>query len=206
MKFPRLRRLLPDWKNAALAVVSAILLILAFPDFEFWFLAWFGLVPLLWAIEREKGSVLSSFVLGWLWGFVFFSGTCWWLTFAPITYADFPWPLAYFLLLCLTAFVGIFSGTFAFLIALRIRRRGTWLGLTDAALIWVAIEFLRYWLTGNDWNALGYSQAFGQPIFLTFASVGGVSLVSFLIVSINTAATAFLIIGARIVQSNSHPA
>ena len=39
-----------------LAVLSAVLLILAFPDFEFWFLAWFGLVPLFLAIEREKES------------------------------------------------------------------------------------------------------------------------------------------------------
>ena len=47
MKFPRIARVIPSWKNALLAVLSAILLILAFPDFEFWFLAWFALVPLL---------------------------------------------------------------------------------------------------------------------------------------------------------------
>ena len=49
MKFPRIARVLPSWKNALLAILSAILLILAFPDFEYWFLAWFGLVPLLLA-------------------------------------------------------------------------------------------------------------------------------------------------------------
>ena len=48
------------------------------------------LVPLLWAIEREKESTPHSFILGWIWGFVFFTGTCWWLTFAPITYAGLP--------------------------------------------------------------------------------------------------------------------
>src|SRR5215212_747919 len=112
MKFPRLRRLLPDWKNAALAMLSAVLLILAFPDFEFWFLAFVALVPLLWAIEREKGSAARSFILGWLWGFVFFTGTCWWLTFAPITYAGFPSPIAYFLLFCVTSIVGLFPGIF----------------------------------------------------------------------------------------------
>ena len=185
MKFPRLRRLLPDWKNAAVAVFSAILLILAFPDFEFWFLAWVGLVPLLWAIEREKESAARSFILGWIWGFIFFTGTCWWLTFAPITYAAFPSPLAYFLLLCLTAVVSIFPGIFGAILSAFLRRFG-WLAFLCAPLIWVGSEFLRYWLTGNNWNAIGYSQAFVDiPLFL--ASFGGVLAVSFAAVSFNSA-------------------
>ncbi len=47
-------RFLPDWKNIVLAVLASVLLILAFPPFELWFTAWFALVPLLWAIERER--------------------------------------------------------------------------------------------------------------------------------------------------------
>jgi apolipoprotein N-acyltransferase len=184
MKFPRLRWLLPDWKNAALAVLSAVLLILAFPDFEFWFLAWFGLVPLFWAIEREKESVARSFLLGWLWGFVFFSGTCWWLTFAPITYAGFPWALACFLLFCLTAVVGIFPGIFAAMFSILIKRSLLVAGLA-APTLWVVSEFLRYWLTGNNWNAIGYSQAFAD-IFLYSASFGGVYFVSFFTVAVNS--------------------
>src|SRR5213083_2131433 len=113
MKFPRIARAVPSWKNALLAVLSAILLILAFPDFEFWFLAWFALVPLLIAVERERESTARSFVLGWIWGVVFFFGTCWWLTYAPIHYAAFPWPLAYFLMLGVVAVVGVFPGLFA---------------------------------------------------------------------------------------------
>ena len=42
-------------------------------------------VPLLIAVDREKESTARSFVCGWLFGFVFFTGTCWWLTYAPIT-------------------------------------------------------------------------------------------------------------------------
>src|SRR5438876_841414 len=112
MRFERIRRMLPTWKNALLAVLSAILLILAFPDFEYWFLAWFALVPLLLGIEGEKGSFIRPFVLGWLFGVVFFSGTCWWLTYAPIHYAGFPISLAYFLLFCVTAAVAIFPALF----------------------------------------------------------------------------------------------
>ena len=110
MKVPSLVRLLPSWKNIALAILSAVLLILAFPDFEFWFLAWFALIPLFLAIEREKASITRAFVLGWIFGTIFFFGTCWWLTFAPITYAAFPPLLAYSLLFFVCVAVGIFSG------------------------------------------------------------------------------------------------
>ena len=185
MKFPRLTRLLPDWKNAALAILSAILLILAFPDFEFWFLAWVALVPLLWAIEREKESLVRSFVLGWLFGFVFFTGTCWWLTFAPITYAGFPWALAYSLLLCVTATVGIFPGLFAAILSFSLRRFGN-IGIVAAPFIWISSELLRYWLTGNNWNAIGYSQAL-VGILNNWVPIGGTLLASFLLVAFNTA-------------------
>jgi apolipoprotein N-acyltransferase len=182
MKLPRLARFLPSWKNAALAILSAILLILAFPDFEFWFLAWFALVPLLGAIVREKESATGSFVLGWIWGLVFFTGTCWWLTFAPITYAAFPWALAYFLLLIMTAIVAIFSGVFAMFQAILIRRFGS-VAMLAAPFVWVSTEFLRYWITGNNWNAIGYSQAFGV-LFLRAASFAGVLAISFVCVLI----------------------
>ncbi len=190
----------PSWQNALLAVLAAVLLILAFPDFEFWFLAWFALVPLLFAIERETKSsppglrrgadassagwsandVMRAFFLGWIFGVVFFTGTCWWLTYAPITYAGFPPLLAYFLLFCVTSIVGIFPGIFAAVMAVLLRRFGTWAFLL-APFVWVFTEFLRYWLTGNNWNALGYSQAFNGRT-LVVASYGGVLTLSFVIV------------------------
>ena len=171
-------RFLPDCKSVALAVVSAILLILAFPDFEFWFLAFFALVPLLWAIEREKESTVKSFVLGWLFGTVFFFGTCWWLTFAPITYAAFPPALAYFLMTSVCAIVAIFPGIFASILSFRLRSVGP-RALSDVPYIWIFTEFLRYWVTGNNWNSIGYSMAFGIPDFLVPAAYGGVYLMGF---------------------------
>jgi apolipoprotein N-acyltransferase len=184
MKFPRLTRLLPNWKNAALAILSAILLILAFPDLDLWFLAWFAVAPLLWAIRRQSESTPHLFVLGWLWGFVFFTGTSWWLTFAPITYAGFPTWLAYLLLLCVTAVVGIFPGLFAVALAFLLRRFGG-VAILAAPFVWVFTEFLRYWIVGNNWNAIGYSQGLGGTA-VRFAAVGGVLLVGFFVVLGNT--------------------
>ena len=180
------KRILPSWKNAALSLLAAGLLILAFPDFEYWFLAWFALVPLMWAVEREteRGhscppepegmrTLLSartllgrsgqecprSFILGWMFGTAFFFGTCWWLTYAPIHYAAFPWPLAYFLILIVSIGAGVFPAIFAAVLSALLKRFGSWAFLA-APFVWVFSEFLRYWLTGNNWNAIGYSQAF----------------------------------------------
>jgi apolipoprotein N-acyltransferase len=159
---------------------------LAIPPFELWFMAWFALVPLLWAIERE-GSVRRSFILGWLFGNIFFLGTCWWLTFAPITYAGFPAPLAYLLLFCVTSVAAIFPGIFAAFTSFLLNRYGS-LAFLAVPFFWVFTEFARYWITGNNWNAVGYSQAFGYGS-LKLAGIGGVLLISFLCVGLNSALT-----------------
>lgn len=183
MKVPRPGRIVPSPLNAFLALVSAVMLTVAFPNFEFWYLAWFALAPLLWAVEREKTSTTKSFVVGWLFGTIFFFGTCWWLTFAPITYAGFPWPLAYFLMLVVAVIVGLFPAIFAGVLSILLRRLGS-IAILAAPVLWVFTEFLRYWLTGNNWNAIAYSQAFhGDAVH--FASIGGVYLVGFLIVLFN---------------------
>ena len=208
MAFDFAKRILPSWKNAALALLAAGLLILAFPDFEYWFLAWFALVPLMWAVERETERGHScphepegrrrffrtllrscgqecprSFILGWLFGTAFFFGTCWWLTYAPIHYAAFPWPLAYFLILIVSIGAGVFPAIFAAVLSALLKRFGSRAFLA-APFVWVFSEFLRYWLTGNNWNAIGYSQAPAE-FFVQFARFGGVLLVSFEILSVS---------------------
>lgn len=202
MPFDFVKRILPSWKNAALALLAAGLLVLAFPDFEYWFLAWLALVPLMWAVERETERGHScppepegqrrksgqecprSFLLGWLFGTAFFFGTCWWLTYAPIHYASIPWPIGYLLILIACLGAGIFPGIFAAALSFQLRRKGA-NAYGDAFFIWIATEFLRYWLTGNNWNAIGYTMASGGP-FLSFASGGGVYLVGGITVLINS--------------------
>lgn len=183
MAAERFRRIFPSWQNALLALLAAGLLILTFPDFEWWFLAWFALVPLMWAVERQKHCVTACLMLGWLFGTAFFFGTCWWLTYAPIHYAAMPWLLAYLLILIACLAAGIFPGIFALILSLLLRRFGSWAFLV-APFVWVFAEFLRYWLTGNNWNAIGYSQAFRSNL-LELAEVGGVPLVSGMLTCIN---------------------
>ncbi len=185
MKFSAARAKLPTVVNSLLAALSAMLLVLSFPDFDFWFLAWVSLVPLFFAVEREKHSIVKSFVLGWIFGICFFFGSCWWLTYAPTTYGGVPAIISYALFFGVTLIAGFFPAIFAALFSLFLKRFGSY-AILSAPFLWTATEFLRFWITGNNWNAIGYSQAF-QPWMLefTFANIGGVYLVGFSICFVN---------------------
>jgi len=162
--------------------VTTLLLIFSFPNFELYPLAWIALVPLLVVIARNP-SPLKAFILGWATGSVFFYATCYWLTYSMIHYGGLPTVLAYLLLIPGALVVGIFHGFFALLVALAIRRWGH-MTLLLAPIFWTALEWVRLGVTGQLWNALGYSQAY-HPVLIQPARWGGVYLISFLIVAIN---------------------
>lgn len=183
MKFSFARVKLPSIVNSLLAVISAVLLTFAFPDFDLWFLAWFALVPFFYAIEREKESVVKSFLLGWIFGTLFFAASCWWLTFAFTHYGGIPTWLAYILLLIICSIVGIFPAIFAAAFSQILKRLGIY-GILSAPFLWTAMEFLRASLADTDWNAIGYSQAFSGSV--KYAQFGGIYLVSFIVVSGST--------------------
>ena len=109
-----------EWGAAA---ASALLLILSFPNFEFYLLAWIALVPLLVVIARRP-SPLRAFILGWAVGSVFFYVTCYWLTYSMIHYGGLPTLLAYLLLIPGALVIGLFHGFFASLVALMVQKWG----------------------------------------------------------------------------------
>lgn len=176
-----------DW---GFALTSAILLILAFPDFDFWPLAAVALVPLLLVIATRP-KPWRSFLLGWLAGTVFFYGSCHWLTFSMINYGGIPTVLAYLLLIPVPLVVGLFPGVFALVLAQAVRRWGL-AALLGAAFIWPALEWARLGVTGQLWNALGYSLAY-EPALIQAANWGGVYAISFLLVSVNAVVAFFLL-------------
>src|SRR5688572_27801691 len=87
------RTVLPSIKDVALALLSAVLLILAFPNFEVWPLAWVALVPLL--LVASRNHTWPTFFAGWIFGIIFFYCTCYWLTYSMINFGGFPPPAAY---------------------------------------------------------------------------------------------------------------
>ena len=169
-----------EWGAAA---TTALLLIFSFPNFEFYPLAWIALVPLLVVIAKHP-SPRRAVLLGWAAGSVFFYTTCYWLTYSMIHYGGLPPVLAYVLLIPGALVVGLFPGLFALTLALSVKKWGEW-ALLLAPLFWTAFEWIRLGVTGQLWNALGYSQAY-HWVLIQPARWGGVYLVSFLIVAINS--------------------
>lgn len=180
-----------EWSAAA---ASALLLIFSFPNFEFSFLAWFALVPLLVAIARRP-SALKAFIAGWAVGSVFFYVTCYWLTYSMIHYGGVPALLAYLLLVPGALVIGTFHGFFFLLLAIAMRK-WTHRAILLAPAFWVALEWIRLGVTGQLWNALGYSQAY-QSSLIQSASWGGVYAVSFLILMVNSAIALLIIETSR---------
>jgi apolipoprotein N-acyltransferase len=186
----RVRSVAPSLTECAAAIGSAALLIFSFPDFNLWPLAWVALVPLFLIVAR-KTQPWRCFLLGWLFGTVFFYGSCYWLTYSMIHFGGIqPW-LAFLLLLPGAVLLGIFPGFFTLVLA-RLIRNWTTSALFLAPLLWSALEWGRLETTGQLWNAIGYSQAY-HPLLIQTARWGGVYLVGFFIVFVN-AAIAFAIL------------
>lgn len=168
------------------ATASALLLILSFPNFSLHFLAWIALAPLLVTVARRPAPY-SSFILGWFTGTLFFYATCYWLTYSMIHYGGLPSWLAYLLLAPAAIVVGLFPALATLGTTLTIRRWGV-KAVFFAPLFWVTCEWARLGVTGQLWNALGYSQAeVLNGALISPARFGGVYVITFLIVAVNSA-------------------
>lgn len=171
------------------ALASGLLIVLAFPDFNFSWLAWVALVPVLVAVAHRPRAV-HGFTLGWITGTTYFYLSCSWVTYPMINYAGIPWLLAYVLLLPAALILGLFPALACGALARASLRWGA-RAVLFAPVLWTACEWLRLETTGQLWNALGYTQAF-QPTLIQTARWGGVYAVSFMLVAIS-AAVAYLI-------------
>jgi apolipoprotein N-acyltransferase len=165
------------------SLVSALLLILSFPNFNLWPLAWLSLVPLFLLTARQRPW--RSFFLGWLFGSVFFYGSCYWLTYSMIHFGGISTAVAFALLIPGAVLLGLFPALFAAALSLAIQKWGT-ACLFLAPLFWPALEWARLETTGQLWNAIGYSQAF-HPLLIQTSRWGGVYAVGALIVLVNGA-------------------
>ena len=186
----RARACAPTRAEISLAVLSAALLVLSFPDLNLWPLAWVALVPVLVAVARRPHPS-SSFLLGWITGTLFFYGSCYWLTHAMIRYGGIPAWAAYPLIIIPVVVVGLFPALCLMMLARAVGRWGT-RAVFLVPLFWAALEWARLGITGQLWNAIGYSQAY-QTALIQSARWGGVYLVGFLILVVNAAAAYLLL-------------
>jgi apolipoprotein N-acyltransferase len=158
------------------AVASGTMLVLAFPKFEFSWLAWLALAPLLWVLTQTEQTLWRAFWLGWVTGFVFFFFSCNWISHSMIRYGGMNVVLTYMATALFTAITGLFPALFAMLTTRLTKTFGLW-ALGCAPLLWVATEWLRDIVTGTTWNALGVSQV-NHLTIAHFAQMGGVGLIS----------------------------
>jgi apolipoprotein N-acyltransferase len=176
------------------AFVSGGLLVLGFPRFDFYPLAWIALVPLLIAV-RDKNPK-TSFYLGLLTGFVYFAGTIYWVYHSMYFYGGVPLILSIFFLVCLSLYLALYPGLF-FMLFNSLARQSAVPALLTVPVLWVSLEYLRtYALTGFPWSLLGYSQYNFLP-FIQIADITGVYGVSFLVAAINGAVYDITILRSR---------
>ena len=165
---------------AAAALLSAVLLTAAFPPFGETASIAVAVAPLL-VVARLASPKKSA----WTWfggGFAFWFATLGWMP--AICKNNGPWPLVGLGWFGLAALCAGYFALFGWLSARAWRRFDRW-GLAFEPVLWAGVEWLRGWLfTGFAWNFLGTALV-PVPDFLAPARVGGVYLVSALVVLVN---------------------
>jgi apolipoprotein N-acyltransferase len=158
-----------------LSLLSALLLLLAFPRFDLHLLAWIGLVPLLLALRWT--SFAGAFGLGCVTGVALFKGVLYWVNSDQgVAWAEAIPPNLY-----LGAWVGIFALAQSF-----VSRRSGLPATATAPAIWVAVEYLRSnaGFLALPWALLGHTQYENLPL-IQVSALTGVYGLSFLIVMVN---------------------
>lgn len=159
----------------ALSALSAGLLVLAFPPFNLWFLAWFCFVPFILAQYRvmpPKFSALASSAFNglWLWGYLgpVFGGTGSFMEYLPLFVAG------------ISLLVDRGSRRFH-------ARTGFQWFVPQGMVAWVGIEMIRIFLPiAGTWGFVAYT-LHSQPWLIQPASIFGIFGVSALILVVNYA-------------------
>jgi apolipoprotein N-acyltransferase len=209
-----------DWKYWAAAGLSAGLLELPFPlagPMPPWrsVFAWFGLAPLIWAVLHPRDEDLSlgtpvlragekmprrlrrGFLLGYLCGFLWYVGNCYWVRDTMSRYGDMPFMAPTLLLIGFSLVLGLYFGLFGLGVALIRRTFGAEWALAAAPFLWVAQELAGARITSVPWDQLGYSQV-DNAILTHVAPWTGVYGISFFLVALNVALTGVFVLRGRV--------
>ncbi|MFH9109805.1 apolipoprotein N-acyltransferase [Streptomyces albus] len=179
-------RPLPDsrWARWVLPVPAGAVPVLAFPAPSLWWLAYVALVPWL-LLLRASPTPRAAALSGWLGGTGFMLAMHHWLM-----------PNLHVFIVVLAALLGLLWLPWGWLVHRLLA--GTpgagrlWAAVLLVPSCWLLAELVRSWeYLGGPWGLLGASQWQVAPA-LRLASVGGVWLLSFLVVAVNTALAALL--------------
>lgn len=181
------------WRGC-LALLTGALPALAFPAPSLWWLAGVGLVPWLLLI-RSADTKRRAALDGWLGGTGYMLAVHHWLM-----------PSLHVFIVVLAALLGLLWAPWGLLVHRMLGGPVSAAAVAPAVVVvpcgWLVIELVRSWeALGGPWGLLGASQWQVAPA-LRVASVGGVWLVSLVVVAVNTAvALLFVTAAARAVAA-----
>lgn len=168
------------WLFFLLPLCSSALLVLSFPRFNFAFLAWIALLPLLIYCNRDRTDGKRAFGAGFLAGLFFFLYLYAYLALS----INFVLPLfyGYAVVIISSLYSAVFYGLFSLLVHFLYQRALPYLFALGVPAGWVVLEHLRsLGLLGHTGGYLGYSQTL-YPFFLQVAGTYGYWGLSFLMV------------------------
>ncbi|HEY9141807.1 MAG TPA: apolipoprotein N-acyltransferase [Bryobacteraceae bacterium] len=174
--------------NWLLALGTAGLLVLAFPGFDFAWLAAVALAPLLVAVAREPRP-WRRFLLGWACGIVYWFGVCHWIQFTLAVHGGMGNATGWAVFTLFALVKGLHMAVFALLAGML---TGRWWATPAVAALWVALESTHGFF-GFAWLALG-NAAIDMSVPLRLAPYTGVYGVSFVFAMI-AAALALRLLG-----------
>lgn len=173
------RWLASPWRRAIVAASAGALPVLAFPAPAWWWFAYVALVPWI-LLTRTAPTGRRAAYDGWFGGLGFMLAVHHWLL-----------PSLNVFTVVIAALLGTLWAPWGWLVR-RLLGGVPSAGQVGAALMvlpsgWLTVELVRSWQgLGGPWGMLGSSQWQVEPA-LRLASVGGVWLLSFLVVAVNVA-------------------
>ena len=177
-------RLLPPRPLVLPAIVSGVLVTLCFPVVSIDWLAFVALVPLIAAFQITRPGRRDGFKAGFLFGMVCHLTMLWWIVkLIPSADVSIPWLMTLSLVL-LVLYLSLYPAFFLLVTSTTARYRWPALVLTAPA-VWTLLEMVR--ARGElafPWGALGYALS-DTPPMIQLAAVGGLPLLTFLIVLVN---------------------
>jgi apolipoprotein N-acyltransferase len=174
--------------NLGLSLLSGVLLVLIFPNFNFTLLAPVALAPLLVACARED-SWKRRFVLGWASGFVFWFAVCSWIQFVLEVHGGMGRWGGWGTFTLFAILKGLYTAAFAALVGNVLRK--PW-AIPGAAALWTAVEYA-HGTIGLAWIGLGFAwldlgnAAIDMPLLPRLAPITGVWGLSFVLAMIGCA-------------------
>ena len=178
----------------AMAVLSGVLQVLPFPiagPVPVWrtTFCWIALLPLIWAIlANDKNdnplTLRQAAALGYLCGFVWYMGNCYWIYQTMYLYGGLAKPIAAGILILFCLYLGLYHALFSTLLAAFRNRFGRQLALFFVPFAWVAVELARARITGLPWDLLGIAQV-DNPMLIHLAPITGAYGISFVIAAVN---------------------